>query len=73
MQSGAEAQKERQDKTRQDIVTLQVQLFGTQLARKRWSRRDKLILLPEIRVLQNLEKLGGGGAHKGWEDRRDMK
>ena len=30
MQSGAEAQKERQD-----IVTLQVQLFGTQLARKR--------------------------------------
>ena len=39
MQSGAEAQKERQDNTRQDktliIVTLQVQLFGTQLARKR--------------------------------------
>ena len=25
----------RKDKTRQDIVTLQVQLFGTQLARKR--------------------------------------
>ena len=35
MQSGAEAQKERQDMTRQDIVTLQVQLFDRQLARKR--------------------------------------
>ena len=37
------------NKTRQDktfiIVTLQVQLFGTHLARKRYSRRAKLILL----------------------------
>ena len=27
----------------------------------------------EIRVSQNLAKLGGGGAHKGWKDRREMK
>ena len=28
----------------------------------------------EIRVSQNLAKLvGGGRAHKGWEDRREMK
>ena len=42
---GSSKGKTRQDKTRQDIVTLQVQLFGTQLARKRQSRRAKLILL----------------------------
>ena len=34
----------------------------------------KAVGLLEIRVSQNLAKLGGGGgAHKGWEDRREMK
>ena len=37
------------DKARQNkaffIIILQVQFFGTQLARKRWLRRAKLILL----------------------------
>ena len=32
----------------------------------------KAVGLLEIRVSQNLAKLGGG-AHKGWEDRREMK
>ena len=32
-----------------------------------------LIYLLEIRVSQNLAKLGEGGGYKGWEDRRDMK
>ena len=32
-----------------------------------------IIIELEIRVSQNLAKLGGGEAHKGWEDRREMK
>ena len=33
-----------------------------------------LVVILEKRVSQNLVKLGrGGGAHKRWEDRREMK
>ena len=45
------------------------QILGLCLKTYRW----KIFFKLEIRVSKNLALLGGGGAHKGWEDRRKMK
>ena len=53
-------------------ISLLNNLRDSVYCRVRKMRLEYLLLILEIRVSQNLTKLGGE-AHKGWEDRKEMK